>query len=61
MAFFALSEAVAAQHRVTLQHRAPALAGAGAVAQGPTKPARAALPQKTNGSHHVSDGGFKKF
>jgi hypothetical protein len=31
------------------------------VAQGRAMPARAALPQKTNGSHHVSDGGFKKF
>jgi hypothetical protein len=60
MAFFALSEQVSAQHRVTLQHRAPVLPHAGAVAQGPARPAKAALPQKTNGSHQ-GEGGFKKF
>jgi methyl-accepting chemotaxis protein len=66
VAFFALSEAVSAQHRVTLQHHAPVLPHAGAVAKGPVTPAAAtkALPQpkKTNGTPHpAGEGGFKKF
>jgi methyl-accepting chemotaxis protein len=67
MAYFALSEAVSAQHRVTLQHHAPALPHAGAVARGPVTPAAQAKPalpaKKTNGTHatHAPEGGFKKF
>jgi hypothetical protein len=60
MAYFAVSEQVVAQHRFGLQHKVPALPHAGAVAQGPARPAKAALPQKTNGSHQ-GEGGFKKF
>ncbi len=64
MAFFALSDQVSAPHRFqSLQHKAPALPHAGAVAQGaqaPARPVKAALPHKaTNGAH--AEGGFKKF
>jgi methyl-accepting chemotaxis protein len=60
MAFFAVSEQVLSQQRFqAMQHKVPALSHAGAVAQGPVKPARPALPQKNGGGH--SEGGFKKF
>ncbi len=61
MAFFALSEQVSAQHRFHAPHpKAPALPHAGAVAQAPARPAKAALPEKkVNGAH--GDGGFRKF
>jgi methyl-accepting chemotaxis protein len=72
MAFFALSDRGAVQHRVPALHASPVHAGA--VAQGPARPVQAALPQKAgatngmngkngkNGPHapHV-EGGFKKF
>jgi methyl-accepting chemotaxis protein len=65
MAFFAVSEQVAQQaHRFGV-HKPSAL-HAGAVvqaqAQAPARPAKAALPPKTNGSHKAPEGGgFKKF
>jgi len=70
MAFFALSDQFVARNRVAALHSAPSPAHAGAVAQAPARPARAALPQKTtfpaekkaNGVQAAhGDGGFKKF
>ncbi len=76
MAFFSVSEQVSGQHRFHPIHKAPALAHgngngngthAGAVAQGPARPARAALPKAagangSNGAHTAQgEGGFKRF
>jgi hypothetical protein len=60
MAFFAVSEQVSAQHRISIHHKVPALPHVGAVVQTPAKAAKPVLPHKTNGSHH-GDGGFQKF
>jgi methyl-accepting chemotaxis protein len=69
MAFFAVSDQVAAPRRPL--HPAPSPLHAGPVAQPPPRPAKAALPQKagaasgTNGKSggHAphAEGGFKKF
>ena len=72
MAFFAVADQVASQHRVPALHRPTSPVHAGALAQGPARPvqATALLPKAgatngTNGKHgahapHV-EGGFKKF
>jgi methyl-accepting chemotaxis protein len=71
MAFFSVSDQVVARHRVPALSPVPSPAHAGAVAQAPARPAKAALPQKAtfpgekkaNGASAAphGEGGFKKF
>jgi methyl-accepting chemotaxis protein len=63
MAFFLLSDQTLAQHRVSLQHRAPVLPHP-AVAAGANPTGHAAgapLPRGTNGHGGQIGGGFRKF
>jgi hypothetical protein len=71
MAFFAVSDQVVARPRIPALHAAPSPAHAGAVAQAPARPAKAALPPKATFSGEKKangvpaaprgEGGFKKF